>query len=264
MKFSYKVYIVSIILFIASFPNLYAIDNIIIKLNLQNNANPPQRFDSLSFGVHILATDSIDYSLGEKEYPPIGLPSDIFMGYLIFNDARQNQQVWTWHDYRPFSNDSQHFYKEYNLKLFFGEGSAVTVSWQGLSGYIDSAKVQDPFAAYIDVNMKDTNSFTTDNILLDDFIFKVWFNTTGTSVEENNSASNSALCYLIDDNTLQIHPEIHPQSLFLYDIRGTELKRYTSNQFNNLYILPNLYVGIYFIRIIDIYGINYFDKIIIR
>ena len=247
-------------------PSFQAIsnDSEIIKLYLKNNATPPQMLDSLSFGIHYLATDSIDTDLGEKDYPPIGLPADIFMAYLITYDARQQQDVWTWHDFRPFAKDSQHFYREYKIKLFFGEGSAVTIRWDNLSSYIDSAKVQDPFAAYYDIDMKDTNQFTTTEILLDEFVFKVWFNTTGTSVYDNNFTNSLVVFPNPTRNILNIAPNIQSKSLILYDYMGNVIKRFDIKPMEYKIILPNLDFGVYFVNIIDIFGNIYSDKIIIQ
>jgi|GEM_PF-1657413 len=247
-----------------SFYNAFSLDNTYINLHIHNNAVPKQTFDSLSFGVNMIATDSLDAFLGEKEYPTTGLPAGIFMAYLVAFDARQNQTVWTWHDFRPFARDSQHFYREYNIKLFFGEGSAVTISWDKLSDYIDSAYVQDPFAAYINVDMKKSNEFTTDNILLDEFVFKIWFNTTGTSINENLNNRKLLVYPNPTKNILFINPEIQFRSLTLYDLSGLEIFKIVSNNPSNLINLPNLNSGIYFVRIYDNLGNNYFDKIIIQ
>ena len=244
--------------------NAISKDSEIIRLYLSNNATPPQTLDSLSFGIHYLATDSLDANLGEKEYPPIGLPADIFMGYMITYDARQQEVVWTWHDFRPFAKDSSHFYREYRIKLFFGEGTAVTIRWDHLSGFIDSAKVQDPFAAYYDVNMKDTNQFTTNEILLDEFVIKVWFNTTGTSVDENIPLNASIVYPNPAHNILNINPDIQAQSIILFDYMGNEIKRFDSNSMENKIILPNLNYGVYFIKVNDMSGNNYIDKVIIQ
>ena len=251
---------------ILAFPlsNAISNDGEIIKLYLRNNATPPQMLDSLSFGVNYLATDSLDAHLGEKEYPPIGLPAGIFMGYMITYDARQQEEVWTWHDFRPFAIDSQHFYREYRIKLFFGEGSAVSIRWDNLSGFIDSAKVQDPFAAYFNINMKDTNQFTTNEILLDEFVFKVWFNTTGTSVDESNFA-NSPLVYPNPaHNILNINPDIQAQSMIIFDYMGNEIQHFDVNPRESKIILPNLDYGVYFIKVNDLSGNNYIDKIVIQ
>ncbi|HRT67936.1 MAG TPA: T9SS type A sorting domain-containing protein [Bacteroidota bacterium] len=264
MKIFTRVYIIFCIALLSSLYTAFSIDYTYINLHIHNNAVPEQTLDSLSFGVNIFATDSIDAFLGEKEYPTIGLPSSIFMAYMVTFDARQNQTVWTWHDYRPFAKDSQHFYREYNIKLFFGEGTSVTVSWDKLSDYIDSAYVQDPFAAYINVNMKQFNEFTTDNILLDEFVFKIWFNTTGTSVAESYNESKLSVFPNPTKNFININPDIQFHSITIYDISGMEIFKKVSNNSSNLINLPNLNSGIYLVKICDIFGNNYFDKIIIQ
>lgn len=264
MKHIFKFVFILLILLITAVTNNFAADSVYIKLKIKNNAIPSQSLDKLAFGIHSLATDSLDAMLGEKEYPPIPLPSGIFMAYMISYDARQNQTVWTYLDIRPFAKDSDHFYREYNMRLFFGLGSAVTVSWDNLSNYIDSAKVQDPFGYLVNIDMKKANEFTTNDILLDEFIFKIWFNTTGTSIKDDKNTISSIIFPNPATDFINIDKKIQIKSFVLFNLIGNELLNLNSTYTSNTISLPNLETGIYFAKISDFDGNNYFEKIIIR
>lgn len=232
-----------------------------IKSRITIDTKQGYNLDKLRFGIDQLATTSLDTSLGELEVPPFKPPEGINAGFIIF-DKKQNENIWTYTDLRPYP-EKPYDTVFYNLTVLKGNGDLCTLSWNPLFPEILSAIIVDALTggAVVKINMKDSTKAFVNNEFIEQFVLKVVYD-PATYIEEDNLSNDEHIkaniikdeLNLISDNLLQCYE--------LYNLDGNRIigETINCNEFNK--DISNLPSGLYFVVVEDNIGKFFVRKFI--
>ncbi|MCX8010908.1 MAG: T9SS type A sorting domain-containing protein [Ignavibacteria bacterium] len=210
----------------SSYSNSQTTPAVNLSINVTDSSATGNR--TLYFGLDPTATDGIDFSLGEEEYPPFP-PTGVFDARFIGDDINLPQLgQGVVKDYR---NGTRTFIgkKIHEIRYQLGKGTKIYLKWnlpQGVTGLL-----QDLFGGIvINVNMQGAGNARVDNPLAINKL-KMEINYSGNivSVDEKNTVSDFKLYQNYPNpfnptTTIQFHT---PHSAFitlkLYDILGREV-----------------------------------------
>jgi hypothetical protein len=235
-------------------------ENIFVQIKLENDKDKP--WDNLIFGIAPDATYKMDSIYNEFEIPDIPLPSDIFYAVMLTKDENEGKDLWSYRSIFGPSEDSIKFERTYRFKVFYGTGSYVRMSWQKLPKYIDSVIISDPYETWFKVNMANTNQATNNEILVDQFIVKAYYNIDIQSVEE---VSENDILFFPNPakDYLKIISKKEIKFIQICNFLGIQLSLFYDNA-NSLLNIANLPNGIYFIKMQTIDGEEINKKLIIH
>ncbi|MBI5325420.1 MAG: T9SS type A sorting domain-containing protein [Ignavibacteriae bacterium] len=209
-------------------------------------------FYNLSFGVDTAATNTYDSLLGERNFP--SFPTKEFHAAFIYYDSvRLFENVLSYKDFRPII-DSTHYYVEYTIKVFRGDGELLIFSWNTLPQFIDSARITDidnDFEFFPEIVMNGTKrKDTIKNKYINDYYVKVWYNNPLADVEVQNPNNNNSINIyptISDGNLITINSGNNRFSYKIYNETGIEMLSGNSETGNKEIEITSLNKGIYFI-----------------
>lgn len=148
------------------------------RMSVTNNAGITQE-DTLVFGIHPEATDSVDFKLGEEDLPSVAPFGNIYGVFKIYTQLWYEETPsdhWSYMEFRnynPTRGDSIVYnYSVYNQDL------KTTFAWTTLGNELDSAFITDANGEAFRINMKTQNSATIDllHLLVRDYRIILYFN----------------------------------------------------------------------------------------
>jgi len=244
-----KKYCISCItLLLISFTILNAAPNVSSKLKFSTNT---QQLQELIFGVNAVATDSVDYNLGEIGAPRI-LPPDpnIFVSMFVIYDPKILEDGWSYKDFRPIQQIRSYLVK-YELYVHFGDAKYVTIEWGKLPALVDSARLMDPWddLDLININMMDSTRTILYNKYIEDLVLWVWYRNPDVSViEENDDFSLKVYPNPFNDNFILESKSNNIVECRIYSQLGKEIALLNSDgKYVNI-DLQNIEKGVYFLR----------------
>lgn len=163
-----------------------------VQIRLENGKNTP--WDKLYFGIAPNATDTMDKEYNEVEIPNFPFPPGVFTAVFLTYSPTENYDMWSYQSVYGPSKDSVKFYRKYRFRVFYGASNYVTMKWNKLPNYLDSAIICDPYRVYVNVNMKNVQQLTNTEPLLDVFEIHAYWNVDPNSVTE------------IENNEINIYP----------------------------------------------------------
>lgn len=235
-----------------------------IKSRIDITTKQGYSINNLRFGLHSLATTSLDTALGELEAPPFKPPEGINAAYEIF-DSTQMQKIWTYMDLRPFPTKPYDTVFHY-LKILKGNGDLCTLSWNPLFPEILSAILVDALTdgKLININMKDSVKAFINNEFLESFILKVVYDPPTGIIEDKVYNYDEVLSAHLssDGNSLNIESDYCLGNYELYSIWGICLTKGNLESNKETIIINNLPQGIYFLRVRDFQGKFHLIKVV--
>jgi hypothetical protein len=160
-----------------------------------------------TIGTHPLATIGYDEELGEVEIPPFPLPGGIF---YVWSVIRTPDLIWLSPlDLRPF-RESMAWIDTFDLRASWS-GGTLDVRWsESKPPHIDSVYLVDGFTDFpnnvVKAKLWSDTIFSTTNPAIDRFRCIVWWNATGSSVENSSQLSQKSTIF---PNPTRSHITIH-------------------------------------------------------
>jgi hypothetical protein len=255
-----KTFTILILLF-AFCLNTEAYENIKSRIDILTKQG--YSINNLRFGLHSLATTSLDKDLGENDAPPFKPPEGVIAAFVIF-DSTQMENIWTYMDLRPYPKSPFdtvfHF-----LKVLKGNGDLCTLSWNPLFPEILSAVLVDALTGgkVVNINMKDSVKAFIDNEFIESFILKVVYDPI-LYIDENNFQNNEELSVYFNQccESLTIDSKVGIDSYELYSISGLCFLKGNSNLNKETVIAMNIPNGAYIINVKDLNGKHILRKIV--
>ncbi|OGU60656.1 MAG: hypothetical protein A2X64_07985 [Ignavibacteria bacterium GWF2_33_9] len=236
--------------------------NVYVTIRLENGKNDP--WTKLVFGLGINGTDEMDEEYGEEEIPNFPFPSGIFTAVFITEDASSGEERWAYSCIYGPHKDSISFFKKYRFRVFYGGSNYVTMKWNKLPNYLDSAIISDPYGGnFFRVNMAEVSEKTNYEELVDEFEIYAHYTVDPNSIYftdfENkyfNIYPNPAKDYIYFNNYESI------KKIRIYDIFGKLLINF-ENYDGEIIDIRNFSTGNYLISIENDKGENFVKKLII-
>lgn len=232
------------IIFLSSCLYLHADFN--VNVNLKVNNFKGQQDTLCYFGVNTLATDSVDFNLGEADFPPAPAPGNSTLQAFLNMDTVGVPGIWTYKDYRSVPENQNEFYRQYKLMTFWGSGDSLRVYWGKLPVSIKSAYFTDIIGGLaISVDMQKQESVVIKNKSVDKFFVKVVYDKLSSI--GTNPELNSSFCIAPNPVTDQFY--ILLDSITTYDIYNNAGKMVISGENKGPVEVNGLPAGLYIIKL---------------
>ncbi len=203
----------------------------------------------LIVGIDSRATDSVDYNLGEKDFPQHP-PSGFHAGLVVIAEGGTGV---SYKDYRRIPPVKK-FMKEYELDVTapeFRANDPFYISWEyPLDKYIDSAHFSDRLdGSIVFFHFDEKKSCSPITTPLKKFYIRVWYNVeSSTNADELNNLNEDIVVYNSRSETIRIISTSQSKSSLSSSI-GTTLYSRVLNEGEGEIDVQNLASGLYFVTI---------------
>ncbi len=221
------------------------------RMSVTNNAGITQE-DTLVFGIHPEATDSVDFKLGEEDLPSVAPFGNIYGVFKIFTKLWYEETPsdhWSYEEfryYKPSRGDSI----VYNFSVY-NQDLKTTFAWTALGNELDSAFITDANGESFRINMKTQNSATIDllHLLVRDYKIILYFNPEYyTPVAEHVETNGIEAYYSSRVESVEWRSGAPVKNIAVYNCLGD---KYSSCQIGNTsgaIDASNISLGIFFIE----------------
>lgn len=251
-----KILLIVIILFLNSL-SVFAYTHLEVPIELLDEIGSNR---TLVFGVDSTATDTWDSVLGELNAPRFPPPGNTFhASFEIYDSVRTMDLAWSYKDFRPIIN-LQHYYVQYSVKVYRGDGDLLIFTWNTMPLNIDSAKVTDKEEdlVLVDFNLTGTKrSDTVKNRYINDFYIKVWYNNPLADVVneiDNDNYEFSVFPVPANGDKIYIKSKSVGFTYRVFTETGIELINGRTETDKTELIISDLTKGIYFIVLNTVNG----------
>jgi hypothetical protein len=242
-----------LILFLVGFTYGYGLDSLSYNLHFVDGLG--DKNNSLHFGLHKDASDTIDFHLGEVDAPQFPPPNKLYAVFLV-TDSTDLEVFHTYYDFRPIP-DVQKFKKYYKLRLY-NLTTPYTMSWPKLNKYIDSAFIRDLFTGNIvNIDMMTAQSHYFENFSQNQFNIVVYYNKSLVSVRNDSENIENELIYPNPTNDFINLKNVNNQYLRFDIVNELGINVQSGELINdNVIKVEKLTTGTYFLLLYDEFGNN--------
>lgn len=219
-----------------------------LKFTASDTTGKPAVMLPLIVGIDNRATDSVDYDLGEKDFPQHP-PSGFHAGLLVTDGISTGV---SYKDYRRIPPQKK-FMKEYELDVTppeFRANDPFYISWDyPLDGYIDSAHFSDRLdGSIVFFRFDDKKSCQPITTPLKKFYIRVWYNVESSNVVQNENLYTDKIEYYKTSETISVFTETKSH-LTLYSSLASTLWAGEVTDSEYEINVQNIASGIYFLTI---------------